>query len=380
MNDDKFKFVEVEVLDEPSENSTEIKKEETVKEEKKDINPITDLTKKFYFSFEARIIISVVAILMLFAGGCFLGYKVINHTSIQKVKYVESCDFSYQVCMKNSTCAPENSRYNTSDINIVKVAFKYNAEYEEKINVDTQYKVVVLMRSYNKKDHSLLFEKRLDMVPSGSISSVSKGYLANEIVTCNFEMFKDVFKDNLDDDNEVEIGFFVDENNESRKVASLTVPYFKDNAELTKISTNAERLAEVKVNVWDTYTLLYGLFASALTIVSLILIYKTTRLVLKVTNNKNEYESAVDSVLKQYDSIIVVARDGYESLEEREIVKLDSIEELVKIRDELNKPIIFSKVNNVKCEFIVEDEKILYKHVMKEADFTEDDKNKLENK
>ena len=42
--------------------------------------------------------------------------------------------------------------------------------------------------------------------------------------------------------------------------------------------------------------------------------------------------------------------------------------------------IIFSVINDVKCEFIVEDEKVLYKYVMKEADFLVDEKIKLENK
>ena len=179
----------------------------------------------------------------------------------------------------------------------------------------------------------------------------------------------------------MEIDLYVEEDNNNRKVSSVTLPLNEDNFEIKKFNvSNNNKIKKVDNSGWNNYSTICASIASILILISLVLIYKITRLVLKVTNNKNEYESAVSSVLKQYDSIIVVARDGYESLEEREIVKLDSIEELVKIRDELNKPIIFSKVNNVKCEFIVEDEKILYKHVMKEADFTEDDKNKLENK
>ena len=125
---------------------------------------------------------------------------------------------------------------------------------------------------------------------------------------------------------------------------------------------------------------MYGLASSLLTIISLVLIYRTTSLVLKVTNNKSEYEETVDNILKEYDSIIVVSQDGYEDIVGREIIKVDSFDELVKVKDNIDKPIIFSKINNVKCEFIVEDEKLLYKYVLKEADFTEDDKIKLENK
>ena len=94
-------------------------------------------------------------------------------------------------------------------------------------------------------------------------------------------------------------------------------------------------------------------------------------MVLKVTNNKNDYEDAIDSLLKEYDNLIIVARDGYESMIEREVVKIDEFEELVKVRDRINKPIIFSRVNNVKSEFVVEDDNILYKYVLKESDFTD---------
>ena len=47
---------------------------------------------------------------------------------------------------------------------------------------------------------------------------------------------------------------------------------------------------------------------------------------------------------------------------------MDENSSLLEDADELD---IFSKVNNVKSEFIVEDDNILYKYVLKEADFTD---------
>ena len=61
-------------------------------------------------------------------------------------------------------------------------------------------------------------------------------------------------------------------------------------------------------------------------------------------------------------------------------ISIESFEALLEIKNRLNKPIIFSVINDVKCEFIVEDEKVLHKYVMKEADFLEDEKINLENK
>jgi hypothetical protein len=74
------------------------------------------------------------------------------------------------------------------------------------------------------------------------------------------------------------------------------------------------------------------------------------------------------SILNEYDRLIVIARDGYESNIEKKVVKLQSFNELLDARGVLNKPIIYSRINNVKSEFIVEDEAVIYKFVLKEAD------------
>ena len=106
--------------------------------------------------------------------------------------------------------------------------------------------------------------------------------------------------------------------------------------------------------------------ASVLIIISLILIYKTTHLVLKVTNNRSKYQQRLMQILRDYDRIIVIARDGYETNKTREVVKLDNFDKLLDVKDNLNKPIIFSKINDVKSEFIVEDDEKLYKFVLKD--------------
>ena len=79
----------------------------------------------------------------------------------------------------------------------------------------------------------------------------------------------------------------------------------------------------------------------------------------------------MDDILREYDRIIVIARNGYESNYVKEVVKLDTFDELLEIRNELIKPIIYSRINEVKSEFLVEDDEKLYKYVIKESDLYE---------
>ena len=352
------------------ETNNTVEEKPVVLENKEEEN--IEITKRRYFSFEARIVVSILAILVLFVGACFLGLKVINHTTTQRVNYLENGDFTYQVCLKNATCAPENTTYTADDINIIKVSFKYDAKYEKKIKYNNNYRVSAIVGAYSKDTNALLYKKENDLVDQTAIDDDNDNYSINEIVTIDFAKYKELLEYYPNTNKQVEVVLYLEENNETRKVASLLIPLSKDTFELNKYTTiNTVRAAKVKVNMWDTYSLVYTIATSFLTLISLILIYRTTRLVLKVTNNRNEYEEAVDELLREYDNIIVIARDGYEALEEREVIKINEFSELVKVRDGLNKPIIFSRVNNVKCEFIVEDETVLYKYTIKEADFTD---------
>lgn len=383
-DNDKFKFIDIEdITNEEIKNNMQIvsspekinidnnnSKEEKVEEEKEVIDEVIDINKKKHFSFEARIVVSVIAILILFIGACFLGLRVINHTTTKLISYTENGDFTYQVCLKNATCEPENVTYNGDDINIIKISFNYDAKYDEKLDYNKYYRVTSIVSAYSKDKKELLYEKENDLVDQVNINNTSNKISINEIVVIDYSKYKDLVKNYENNETQVEIILYLEEDNETRKVASLMIPLTKNNFELTKYTTtNAKRNAKINVNVWDTYSLVYAIATSFLTLISLILIYRTTRLVLKVTNNKSSYELAVDDILKEYDDIIVIARDGYESTEEKGIIKVDTFEELLKVKNEFNKPIVFSTVNDVKCEFIVEGDKELYKYVLKEADF-----------
>ena len=121
-------------------------------------------------------------------------------------------------------------------------------------------------------------------------------------------------------------------------------------------------------NGWNNYTIMFAVMASLLIIIALVLILRVTRLVLKVTNNNDKYQQRLMQILKTYDRIIVVAKDGYENNSNKEVIKLDDFDKLLDIKDSLNKPIIFSKINDIKSEFIVENEDKLYKYILKDED------------
>ena len=101
---------------------------------------------------------------------------------------------------------------------------------------------------------------------------------------------------------------------------------------------------------------------------ALILLYRTTHLLLKLSVKKDKYHATLDKIFKKYEKDIVISKDGYVEDSAKKIIKLNDFEELVRVHETINKPIVYSKVNDVKSDFIVEDESSIYKYVLKEAD------------
>ena len=126
------------------------------------------------------------------------------------------------------------------------------------------------------------------------------------------------------------------------------------------MSTNFKKLLEKNT--------IYVIVTAVLVLISLVLIFKTTGLVLRVVRNRNRYQRKLSQILTEYDRIIVVARDGYVSRLNCKVEKVSNFDDLLEIKRNLSKPIIYSRINDVKSEFIVEDSEKVYKFVLKDTD------------
>ena len=401
--EDKFKFVDleeiesdsedivsnIEIVDTPEEISvgesdydTSYEIGENNKEESNEVNVSNinieenEIKGKHHFSFELRVIVMIFLILVLFGGACLLIFKVLQSTETNYIDYTEVGKVNYQVCNigEDSICEDENLLYDSSKIKSINATFDYNMNLKESTEYSLIYHISAITTIYDKNDHSkVLYKNENVLVDRTDISDNKSDFNIYKTVTYDYLKdnkyvidYKDVYKNDYVAD--VEIALYLDGEfeDESRKVSFVTIPFNNKSVEVEKYNINASDKLAVSTNNWDKYTIMCAAIASVLIIISLILIYKTTHLVLKVTNNRSKYQQRLMQILRDYDRIIVIARDGYETNKTREVVKLDNFDKLLDVKDNLNKPIIFSKINDVKSEFIVEDDEKLYKFVLKD--------------
>ena len=340
---------------------------------------VARLKKKLHFSFEARVTIMVVCILLLFLGACLLIIETIRSGKNEVVYYDEVSNTSYSVCLfPNETyhqeCLEEDMEYLSELTNTIGVYFQYNVKLSTDISYDLAYHISAITKIYDASDSSkVLYRTEEILVDKTNFDNVDSQISIDTDVTLDYQNYNRIVRDYqaryaLNSAAEVEAILYLDEATETRKIASIIIPLGQDTYHIQKdIITNKNQKVEIDGDFWNRYNTTCAIIASILILISLFLLYQTARLVLKVTTNHNKYQQKLSQILRDYDRIIVIARNGYESNVERQVVKVESFEELLDAQETLQKPIIYSRINDVKSEFIVEDEETLYKYVLKES-------------
>ena len=168
------------------------------------------------------------------------------------------------------------------------------------------------------------------------------------------------------------VSLYVDDGATARSVGELVIPL--EGKQFSVESKNVKDAAQVyieKKNNWTKSGSTSILIGCALILLSLFLLFHLTKLVMALAGKQSKYQEYLMIILNEYDRLIVNAKDGVDINPNKKLHKVYTFEELLDIRSALNKPIIYCKVNNVKSEFIVEDNEVVYKFVLKEADMGE---------
>ena len=346
-------------------------------------NHTTNKIVKKHLSFEVRIAIMIICVLCMFIGACLLILETVRNSEQEVVNFKETSSVQYNVCMLanqryNTSCVEEGLEYDASLVDTINAHFEYGVNFSSDISYNMYYHVDAVTKIYDKDDVNKIFYTSTDTVKDKVALGDVNNYISfNTDVVLDYSKFNKgaVFYQNryfLNSKADLEIILYLDEPDNSRKIASLIVPLGTPNFMIQKnVVSNTNGTVAVDGNFWNHYNAICALIASILIVVALFLLYRTAILVLRVTSNRSEYQQRLDDILREYDRIIVIARNGYESNYVKEVVKLDTFDELLEIRNELIKPIIYSRINEVKSEFLVEDDEKLYKYVIKETDLYE---------
>ncbi|MBQ6324140.1 MAG: hypothetical protein IJI22_04870 [Bacilli bacterium] len=365
------------------EKLAETKHEEKVEKENKVeevVNNPKVKDRKLYFGFEARIICFAVCSVLFFGIACFFFLKTINFGKGEIVYYDEVASAKYNVCLKDNnyydkSCLGEEMQYASALVDSVVTSFNYDVNFSTDISYDLSYHVVGVTKIYDASDRSkILYQNEDLLVEKTKVADYNKWIKFQTNVSVDFNKYNASvleYKNNYASNSMAvfDIVLYLNEPTETRQIASVSIPLGGETFGITKEAiSNKNRAVEIDDDSWNDTSTIYAIIACIFLITSLIFLYRLTYLIFKVATNKSKYETKLKHLLNAHNDVVVVAKEGYSSSDFTKIIKVDNFDELLKVRETLDKPIVFSKVNDVKSEFVVEEGETLYKYVFKEAD------------
>lgn len=328
-----------------------------------------------YLGYELRLIFRVFISLVFFIILIFLVKLLISLNTTNKEFYSENSSSSYSVCLLENkyyeeTCLSENKQYLSYLVDNIQYVFSYNTAYNYKVSKKYEYNVDAHLKIFSQdNDSQVLYEKDYILMDTKELSDVNSVFTISDVVTIPFKQFNgfvNEYSNNYSILSNAEVTVNVNVN--GKAVSTLTVPLGKQSFNIVKKDTNQnvsiDSHIKNKMKSSSTLYLIFVIITGFLFILSIVYllyyIFKTFN-----HNDYKKYQNEVNKILKNYDRIIVEVKDYGNLFNDKTIVKVKSILELIDVRDTLDKPILHVKINSIKDGFYVEDKDKIYSFVMK---------------
>ena len=344
---------------------------------------------RIYFGFKTRVLMYLILSLLFLGLSLIFITKSFAVSHVKDINYQENSNLDYKVYLKknefyDSEYLGKNMVYVASLIDKISVNFDYLFKIDKVSNLEFNYDVVGKLtitdmegkNTFFTKDYVLIKDTK-DIVTNTSKYELKKNIdidydyynrLANKFrsnyginTISNLIVYLKISENNTND-NEFEF------NNNS--FMTLTIPLsekainikmdYKDINKKNKIINDSS----VVVNNYFFITL-----GSIFVLLSIYFVICGLRLLGIVKPKKSKYDKYINRLLIEYDRLIVETTT-VPDLTNNKVIKINSFQELLDVRDNLKLPIKYCVVNeHQKCNFYINHDNELYLLIIKAVDF-----------
>ena len=333
-------------------------------------------TSKKYVGYKSRLImhllfpiLSTILILALL----FIYANISITSSFQEKSYI-----NYFVCLSENeyyseSCLGENVEYIAAITDTIRATFDYSASYAEKDDRTFEYfiRADLLIRTIGEPEKTLLSkEKKLtDIKDSHSSGNVVTVLESIEIPFQEYNEYAQKYKNDysLLSNSSLTVSLVEHKEDNDRVISSFEIPLTKSTFSIEKEEMKTHQQFYV-VDALKTRRNIILVIAGLLLLISIFTWIRFVRFLSSTMVHESEYNKKLKKILNTYDRVIITLNEDKKVSFSDNVYKVNSFLELLDVRDTIDKPILYYKVNNVKTEFYVEDGDKLYNYTMKEAD------------
>ena len=340
-------------------------------------NKVT-LKKRLYIGFKTRvtILISLIVLLLLTSGvSFFLVYMASNNYT---VKYSEESFIIYKICDNSYSCIESKPKKKilSSECSYINTDFIYNLDISDKIHKNIDYYISGDFIITDKRDSNIvLYRKKDSLVDKTKIEKVTNNIHIGENLNIEYADYYNkvqnyIINNNVDVKAKLIISLYVRNKKGFKKYSTIKMN-ITDKILSPKVYNSKKKNYAVKIkkDAWTETNIILVIICVISGLLILLLFIKLCNILLKAFYRKDKYHKEVNKILRKYDSDIVVARDGFISLENKKVIKVSDFKELLDAKNILKKPIVYVRINEIKSRFIVEDVDSIYEYTIKDLDF-----------
>lgn len=308
---------------------------------------IKNSKKNLIKKYTIAILVSI-ALFALFVLICNLSAKT------KTFKLSETASVDYIVCLKDNEFYNEkflvaDKQYISNLIESIVANYSYNMDTSGKENFECTYSVNAILDIYDTGTKKSLYTYTQNLLPENKILSSDGKVLINEKLTIDYPYFNRVANRFIDtyalsgaNASVLKVKLLVKTKYSEESVVALDIPLTKHTFDITQSNQLAStqpvsESTKSSATVMEKISLI-GIVLSVCT--TAIYSYKLIRKLLDSRTEEQKYRSSVKKILGNYGEYINQTSDFQFKLDEYEIVRVNTFLDLLKIKEDLSRPIL----------------------------------------
>ena len=352
------------------------------------------LFRSIYIDTPWRIIIGLLAIIVLTAINAVSFRYGVKLETINSMYYNEKSDLDYKVYLKQNDYFDEqflgkDRQYIASIIDYISTDFTYNLVASKKFDYTYKYWVTANLVAKEKgEDGKVVYDKEYPLVDVKEVSLTdSNSFAINENVKIDYGYYNSIMESFRKDYGlsmesnlvvKLHVEFLGNEANIKQDIASnqemeLTIPLTEQtiNVGMDYNKINDYEVVEESSNTEIVNKVLFAICIISL-ILDIIVVIEYVRFLEKIKKSDSLYNKKLHKIMKEYDRAIVKTR-AMPDIDDLKIIEVETFEELIDARENLEKPILFIDINpGQKSCFLIINDRDAYKFMLKEKDLEEE--------
>lgn len=318
-------------------------------------------------------------------------YFGISQKETKNIIFNETGEADYKVYLKENSYYKEKylekgMSYVASLIDYIKLDFNYNLNSSKESDLDYKYKITAeLIITEREQENKILFKRPIVLKEETSVKESTNGVIT-ESLNINYDDYNAMVNNYkkeyaLSVSSKLLITMHIDASakatdaekssfNSSNDI-TVSIPLFEQTIEINLNSNTIKNSKEVlEYSTLNPLNYVYLAIGAILMILLIILIIKYFIGFQSKKAKESKYTKTKNNILREYDRFIVEASHIKESKKYNNTIYVKSFDELLDVRDNIEKPILFNEdeVKNISVFSVIDDNNNIYLYIISESE------------